>query len=107
MVRMMVEFNNGFITALTLFYGHLASFRTSPDLVLYAATDHLYEIEYPDNISAELKDEIMRFVDYAFSYRMRYDVTREEVFEVFDQCKNILIKIDNEVFGLTVEANYS
>ena len=103
----MAEFNTGFVTALGLFYGHLASFPKSPELVLYAATDHLYDIEYPDNISEELKGAVKAFVDYAFTYRMGHDVTKEEVFEVFEACKQILVHIDKEIFGLDAEVHYA
>ena len=58
----MVEFNNGFVTALGLFYGHSMNKLGRPgedcSLVLYAATDHLYDIEYPENISSELKERV-------------------------------------------------
>jgi len=103
----MPEFNNGFITALALFYGHFESFKDSPDLVMYAATDHLYDIEYPENISPELKEKIEALVDLAFSYRMSHKATKEEVYDVFGACSKLFQEIDKEVFGLEVEANYS
>ena len=105
----MVEFNNGFVTALGLFHGHSMDgmLKTSPELVLYGASDHLYDIEYPSNISDELKEKIGSFVDYVFTFRMRHDTTREEVFEVFEACRKLLVKIDEELFGLTVELHYS
>jgi len=100
------EFNTGFVTALTLFYGHSMNpsirSRDSAHLVLYVATDHLADIEYPDNISPELREKVETFVDWVFTHRISWDIEIDTVHEVFKACREILTQIDEEVFGLEV-----
>lgn len=104
------EFNNGFVTALGLFYGHSMNpsirDKQSAHLVLYGATDHLADIEYPENISQELKEKISNFVDLAFSYRLSWDTPINDIYSIFEACREILKQIDEEVFGLEVEITH-
>jgi len=96
----MVDFNNGFITALGLFYGHRESHRGCIGLTLYGAADHLYDIEYPDNLNKELKKRIENFADTVFAIRLDNDISEERITEIFDECKDIMIQIDIICFGL-------
>jgi hypothetical protein len=104
----MVEFNNGFVTALALYYAHsmddnlLDNKSVNASLVNYAASDHLYDIEIPESISSELRDRIQNFVDYVFSQRLERP-SRQEVFKMFEDSRGLLMDIDKEVFGLKVE----
>jgi hypothetical protein len=103
------EFNNGFITALALFYAH--RFRDSiPELDwdrrVYAGSDHLLDIEIPENLKPELRDEIKKFVDDVLS-RRNDDTCKGLVAErLFDRCLNILVSLDRELFGLDVIVVY-
>lgn len=103
-----IEFNNGFVTALGLFYGHRAQFeaiRAFSDMRLYAATDHLADIEYPENIDNEIHSKVEEFLEKAFSLRLKI-VTSKEVEEIFDTCKDLFKLIDERIFGLKVEIKH-
>ena len=106
----MVEFNNGFVTALALFYGHREQFREASKIVgydmrIYGASDHLINIEYPLEIPENLKERIKAFVSWVFSLRLERP-TVDEGNRIFDTCKDILKEIDEKIFGLKVEVNY-
>lgn len=109
-----VEFNNGFVTALALFYGHREQFRREAkdvprlamhDLRIYGASDHLYDIEYPQNLSPELKREIEQFVKDVFSHRLTIFPV-EEGDKLFDKCLELLKKIDKECFKVEAEVKF-
>ena len=109
----MVEFNTGFITALGLFYGHREQFkdvrkleRGFRDQRVYAAADHLFEIEYPEGLDPEVKEKVEAFCDWVFTVRMDWDFKWEDGDRIFDACKDLLKLIDEKVFGLKVEINY-
>jgi hypothetical protein len=100
-----VEFNNGFVTALALFYAHAyqlreASFAGRWALVLHAATDHLLEMDIPGNLSPKLRERVERFREEALAHR--YEADDETVLRLFGECLEILKEIDREVFGLKV-----
>ena len=100
------EFNNGFITALALFYGHRSQWedlskKLGNDMRIYPASDHLIDIEYPTNISKELREEIEAFV--SDTVKLRFSQFNLKVGNsIFDRCKKILRQIDEEIFGLKV-----
>lgn len=106
-----VEFNNGFITALALFYGHndpsmreQSVLGRSWDYRLSGARDHLYDIEVPENLDEELKERVHAFREKVFSIHDKYSLhpPSEEVNAVFKECVDILKMVDEKVFGLNV-----
>jgi len=106
-----VEFNDGFITALTLFYGHREQFNeaalraTKHDLRIYAASDHLFNIQIPKCLSLRLRRKIRKFVNTCLDRRFER-ITVDEGNQLFDQVLELLKKIDKECFGLKVVVNY-
>ena len=106
-----IEFNNGFVTALGLFYGHLSQFKddrqgSEGDSSIYAAADHLFDMVIPENISKPLRDRIQKFRDDILEVRLKH-ITIDEAYRYFERCKQILISIDREFFGLLdTEVNY-
>jgi len=111
---MSVEFNNGFITALALFYAHrfynLSAFETihkvfGRDLRLWGGSDHLLNIQIPDNIDPDLRRRIEDFVRKVVSLRFA-ELNKDEVDKVFDECLELLKEIDRRLFGLEVIVNY-
>ena len=97
-----IEFNNGFIVALALFYGHKhqfteASHSAGHDMRIYAATDHIFNIEIPQNLSAGLNREVKYFVHKALKARLA-DISEIEGEKLFDLCKSLLKRIDKEHF---------
>jgi len=98
-----ISYNNGFITALALFYAHrqepfLQFFR---DDRLYGASDHLLEMDVPETLSSELKARIEGFRREVLSKRVA-ELGQAEVEKLFEECLNILKALDKEVFGLNV-----
>ncbi len=108
-----IEFNNGFITALGLFYGHREQWRELRrkerkefrDQRIYGASDHLYDIEYPEGLDDEVKEKVSAFTDFVFSKRLE-DTSWEEGDRIFEDCRNLLALIDKKVFGLDVVIQY-
>ena len=108
------EFNSGFVTALALFYAHHYNIQifqetdkkmkekgnsyNSAHLVLYGATDHLYDLKIPEQLSDELKMKIKALLDFCFKVRMEFNVGYEIPIKAFEMCKEILMDIDREVF---------
>lgn len=107
----MVEFNNGFVTALALFYAHSMDRMTLDDKVdtaslsLYGASDHLFDMVIPDSIDDGLRERIEAFRTYVLSVRLSR-IPRKEVLKIFDDCSKLIQEIDSKVFGLEVEVNY-
>jgi hypothetical protein len=104
-----VEFNNGFATALALFYAHAyqaqgASFKGRWALVLYAATDHLLQMDIPSNLPEKLRRRVEEFRERALA--RRFEADDETAQELFKECLEILKRIDEEVFGLKVVVKY-
>jgi len=105
-----VEFNNGFVTALTLFYGHREQFNeaalraTNHDLRIYAACDHLFDIQIPKCLSRGLKRKVRKFVKTCLSKRLER-LSFEEGNQLFDQALELIKKIDKECFELDVVVN--
>ena len=104
-----IEFNNGFVTALALFYGHRGGLqeqkRSGWRLLLYGAADHLFDIEYPKNLDGTLKRKIKRFVKNVLEKRLD-PISHQESIQFFDQCYHLLMEIDEKYFGLKVEVNF-
>jgi len=104
-----VEFNNGFVTALALFYGHREDISASrilgQDTRIYPASDHLCDIEYPENLDKDLKKKIEEFVKDVFEVRLK-KISINEGSDLFDRCKDLLMEIDEKCFGLKVVVNY-
>jgi hypothetical protein len=106
-----IEFNNGFVTALALFYGHREQAfeaRTNiilHDLRIYCASDHLLDLEIPENISIQLKRKIKSFIRRVLSKRLE-SISWKEGDKFFDECADLLKEIDQEIFNLKVQINY-
>ncbi len=101
------EFNNGFVLALALFYQHSkgelnSSVNTSR---IYAASDHLQDIEIPMQLSETLKQKMQRFLNKVFKIRLEKN-TYEEEEKLFEESLNLLSLIDKEVFKINAEWSY-
>jgi len=101
----MVDCNNGFITALALFYGHRSDVVNKKIEGLAVAIDHLKEIQLPKDLSPRLAKRILAFRTKAF-YSAFNNVSREEQLEIFDECVKLLKAIDRKYFGLQVKVVY-
>jgi len=110
-----IDFNNGFVTALSLFYAHrnfsshilkLEGKGVVHDMRLCAATDHLYEIDFPNNISKSLKEKIMKFRDKCFSMRLKTFTDTVETEGLFEECLAIIKLIDKENFHIKKVVTY-
>jgi hypothetical protein len=104
-----ILYNNGFITALALFYAHrfntkLCHPKDNYDFRIYAGSDHLYQIELPKNLPSDLRERIEKFVNTVQS--LRYDATPKQAEELFEECLNILKELDERLFGLKVTVVY-
>ena len=107
-----VEFNTGFVTALALYYGHRSQFQEvrdkgvlKSDLRNYGASDHLFDMEYPMNISSELKTQIDTFREHAFKIRLA-TISEKETEQLFDECLECIKAIDKEMFHILAEVKY-
>lgn len=105
-----IEFNSGFVTALALFYGHLHQFQETrfrdEDLRIYPATDHLYYIEYPENLDNEIKERIEKFRKKALEMRYK-TISMKEGDDLFLECLKIIKLIDKKCFKIKdVVVNY-
>jgi hypothetical protein len=104
-----VEFNNGFVTALALFYGHYSQeppkYESEYGVRIYPASDHLIDIECPKNLDPELRRKVKKFVRDVFSVRLK-DISREDEEILFKRCLEILKLIDKKYFKLKVKVNY-
>lgn len=107
-----MEFNNGFVVAIGLFLEHKWQFRELKgkgfsDLRLYCATDHLFDMEIPNNISEELKERIEKWREECFKNRLNITKNYEVGDKLFEEGEDILKEIDEEVFKTKeVEMNY-
>ena len=112
----MVEFNNGFITAIALFLEHknfteqIIFNRDSKviyDLRLYGAVDHLYDMEIPKSISEKLRKKILNWRKKCFTYRLEHFDTTKVTDGLFKEAEDILAKIDFLLFKTKkVRMNY-
>jgi len=110
------QFNSGFVSAIAKFLAHRYQFQAKQhmhiasikkDLRIYAASDHLFDINYPKNISTALKLRIKRFVSNVMSVRLA-NISIEEGDKLFNEADKILQEIDKQVFKLRhVCAKYS
>lgn len=108
------EFNNGFLTALTLFYGHNdQSMRYQKvgehmyDYRLDGAKDHLYDMVIPESISEELRRRIEAFKDKVFDIKDKAffnpsEETVKEIDALFEEDYRIIMALDKELFKLEV-----
>lgn len=109
---MKIEFNNGFVTAIALFLEHKIDAydmrnKGMSDLRLYGATDHLFDLEIPKNLSKKLKKRIIRARDKAFKLRLENSKDWKIADKLFKEFEDILIKIDEEIFKTKkVKTNY-
>jgi len=94
------EFNNGFIIAMALFLEHKDNWQKTErsDLRLYGATDHLYDMEIPENLSAKLIKRIIRWRERCFHYRLENFKDSRITDSLFKEAEQILKAIDEEVF---------
>jgi hypothetical protein len=100
------EFNNGFITAITLFLEHkdgwqlirMKDNKVISDMRLYGATDHLYDLEIPKIISEKLKKTILSWRSECFKYRLLHFTDTSITDRLFREAEDIIAKIDMEVF---------
>jgi hypothetical protein len=104
-----VEFNNGFVTALALFYAHAYQLRETQfegkwSLVLHAATDHLLQMDIPESLPEELRRRVEEFRRWALAHR--YEADDETALRLFEECLEILKEVDEKVFGLKVVVKY-
>ncbi|MEM2174915.1 MAG: hypothetical protein QXI58_04755 [Candidatus Micrarchaeia archaeon] len=105
-----IEFNSGFVTALALFYGHLHQFQhpefENDDLRICSASDHLFDIEYPENIDNEIKERVEKFRKKALEMRYKR-ISMKEGDELFLECLEIIKLIDKKCFKIKdVVVNY-
>lgn len=99
-----IEFNNGFITAIALFLehrdNHFGMKRNMSDLRMYAAADHLCDIEIPKRLSLKLKNRIEKWKQKCWSVRLcSSDENALKVNDkLFEEAENIMKAIDEEIF---------
>ena len=110
MVSNKPEFNNGFVTAFALFYGHKhqnleASQVIDHDMRIYGASDHLFDLELPKDLPNKIKKQYEAFVQKVFAVRLK-DITIEYADEIFDECLAIIKAIDEHYFVKKVVVNY-
>jgi len=101
----MVEYNNGFITALALFYGHRSDVFYGKSESLAVALDHLREMQLPKNLNPKLAKRIRAFRTKAF-YSALHNEPRDKQLEIFDECVKLFKAIDRKYFGLKVEVRH-
>jgi len=105
------EFNSGFISALAKFLAHREQWvykqkTVDYDLRIYGASDHLFDIVIPDELSESLKKEIEKFVKSVLKVRLEH-ISWKKGTKLFDKADKILQKIDKEFFKLKhVCSNY-
>lgn len=99
-----MEFNNGFVTAITLFLEHKDNWQKIErekgisDLRLYGATDHLYDMEIPKKLSKKLKKRILKWRARCFHHRLGHFKESKIPDSLFKEAEQILKAIDEEVF---------
>jgi hypothetical protein len=102
-----IEFNNGFITAITLFLEHKNFIshqlrdkenKIISDLRLYCATDHLYDLEIPKKLPKILRNRILRWRHSCFHHRMDSFKSNEIPDKLFKEAEQILKAIDEQIF---------
>lgn len=96
------EFNTGFVSALSKFYGHLhqgENLSEIKDFRIYGATDYLLDIEIPEILPPELQGRVKRFVDRAIKLRFT-KISRREGDILFNECDEIMQEIDRKCFKL-------
>lgn len=81
------EFNNGFLTALVLFYGHIHHGDYSEiDIRMYGATDHLLNLQIPLDLDMDLQARVHAFVKNTVA--LRY--ADRNCDDVFVTCKSLI-----------------
>lgn len=105
-----IEFNNGFVTALSLFYGHRFQFEEASKIVghdmrIYGATDHLYNIEFPKRLPRRIKKLYGKFHGHCFTVRLE-NIKIEEGNQIFSECLEVIKAIDRHYFVKNVKVHY-
>lgn len=103
-----IEFNNGFLIAISLFLEHKNKYKGTDknnDLRIYAASDHLADLEIPDYVSKRLKRRIKKAVNYIFKYRL-LPMNNKEADGIFKEFEDIMIELDKELFNLKDKVYY-
>uniref|UniRef100_A0A6M3LMS9 HEPN domain-containing protein n=2 Tax=viral metagenome TaxID=1070528 RepID=A0A6M3LMS9_9ZZZZ len=107
-----IEFNNGFIIAITLFLEHKnqnldLKEKGISDLRLYGATDHLFDLEIPKTLPINLQKRIKKARDKAFHLRLANEKDYSIADKIFKEFEDILIKIDEQIFKTKkIKVNY-
>jgi hypothetical protein len=100
------EFNNGFVTSIALFLAHInqnylvckdKQGKVITDIRLYAATDHLLEMDFPRHLPIALLKRIKKWRTRCLKHR--YDNFKSTQFSdsLFKEAEKILSKIDEQV----------
>lgn len=111
------EFGKGLTYCLGLFLAHAERQHQLPKeyieknqkmyegLWLYAASDHLYELEIPKNFPKKIKDKIKALKDYAFTYRLTDPPigTKEKLIQ---EAKDLLLMIDKHIGIKAVKGDF-
>jgi hypothetical protein len=101
-----VEYNNGFLTALMLFYAHRYWPRVEYgpveyDFRIHGGSDHLLDIQIPESLDDDLKSRVRAFVGKVLSLRYA-DMSRDEADKIFNECLEIMKELDRWLFSLEV-----
>ena len=101
------EFNSGFVSALAKFLAHQQQFSDirqrkliEHDIRVYAAADHLMDLELPTNLSSDLRHDITGFVEGVLAVRLSFDLAWDAADSYFQRADELLQIIDKEVFNL-------
>lgn len=102
-----IEFNSGFVTAISLFLEHKMFTDMLPkdkegkiicDLRLYTATDHLYDMEIPEVFDGKLRNRILDWKSKCFENRMEHFKDTKITDALFKEAEDILAQIDLQMF---------
>ena len=106
-----IEFNNGFITAIALFLEHKNftdqvirardTGNVTCDLRLYGASDHLYDMEVPSDLSKKNKalvNRIIKFRAKCFEHRLDRLKDTNLTDSLFTEAEDILAEVDRLIF---------
>jgi hypothetical protein len=102
----MSEFGKGFTYCIGLFlahaerYGKLDDDMRGAELWFNGASDHLFEIEIPDNFI--LKEECQHWAKLCCELRLNYEATKVDKDEAIKKAKNFLLEWDKQC-GISCE----
>lgn len=91
-----IEFNNGFFTALFLFYAHKN--QASPpdmnmDIRIYGASDHLLDMDIPGELPDKLKERVEEFREQVLENRLSLKLKRKRGESFFNACRMIILDL--------------